>query len=111
MLRSSLRKNELACADTTMTERHRRSYWPLLLVAALTVGIIPAAAKRGSNSSKDDDKETVAALDKEYQAAVKINDTSTMNRILADDFILVTGSGKTYSKADMLNDARGAGTS
>jgi hypothetical protein len=33
-----------------------------------------------------------------------------MNRILADDFILVTGSGRTYSKADMLNDARGAGT-
>jgi hypothetical protein len=33
-----------------------------------------------------------------------------MNRILADDFILVTGSGRTYSRADMLNDARGAGT-
>jgi len=112
MLRSSIRINELArCADTTMTERHRRSYWPLLLIAALTVGIIPAAAKRGSNSSKDDDKKTVAALDTEYQAAVKINDASTMNRILADDFILVTGSGRTYSKADMLNDARGAGTS
>ncbi len=29
-----------------------------------------------------------------------------MNRILADDFILVTGSGKTYTKADMLEEAR-----
>jgi hypothetical protein len=55
MLGSSLRKNELACADTTMTERHRRSYWPLLLIAALTVGIIPAAAKRGSNSLREEE--------------------------------------------------------
>jgi hypothetical protein len=30
-----------------------------------------------------------------------------MNRILADDFILVAGSGKTYSKADLLAEARG----
>ena len=29
-----------------------------------------------------------------------------MARILADDFVLVTGSGKTYTKADMLEDAR-----
>jgi hypothetical protein len=100
MLRLSIRTNELAlCADTNMTERHRRSYWLLLLIAGLTVGIIPAAANRGSNSSIDDDKKTVAALDAEYQAAVKMNDASTMNRILADDFILVTGSGKTYTKS------------
>jgi hypothetical protein len=30
-----------------------------------------------------------------------------MDRLLADDFILVTGSGKTYNKADLLNEARG----
>jgi hypothetical protein len=56
------------------------------------------------------DKVTVAALDTEYQAAVKINDASTMDRILADDFVLVTGSGKTYTKPDILNDAKSAGT-
>jgi len=49
-------------------------------------------------------------LDTEYQAAVKINDASTMDRILADDFVLVTGSGKTYTKPDILNDAKSAGT-
>jgi phosphoheptose isomerase len=37
---------------------------------------------------------------------VKENDAATMDRILADDFILVTGSGKTYSKADLLAEAR-----
>ena len=43
--------------------------------------------------------------DNEYQAAVKKNDAATMERLLADDFVLVTGSGKTYTKADLLNEA------
>jgi len=94
-----------------MIEPRRRCYLPLFLIAGLTVGLAAkAAAKRGSNPSADDDKKTVAALDAEYQAAVKANDATTMSRILADDFILVTGSGKTYSKVDMLNDAKSAGT-
>jgi len=48
-------------------------------------------------------------LDTQYQRAVKMNDAATMDRILADDFVLVTGRGKTYTKADLLKDAR-AGT-
>lgn len=59
-----------------------------------------------ANSGHDDDKKTVAALDTEYQQAVKQNDAATMDRILADDFVLVTGSGKTYNKADLLEEAR-----
>src|SRR5271170_1787147 len=98
-------------ADDTMTESRRHSCWPLFFIAVLIIGIEPATAEGGYNSSMDDDKKTVAALDTEYQAAVKINDASTMNRILADDFILVTGSGKTYDKTDMVNDAKGAATS
>ncbi|HEY6370471.1 MAG TPA: nuclear transport factor 2 family protein [Candidatus Sulfotelmatobacter sp.] len=53
-----------------------------------------------------EDKKTIAAIDTQYQLAVKENDAATMDRILADDFILVTGSGKTYSKADLLAQAR-----
>ena len=53
-----------------------------------------------------DDKASVAALDTEYQAAVKANDAVTMDRILADDFILVTGHGAVYTKEDLLNSAR-----
>lgn len=63
-------------------------------------------AIRTANASTDDDRKTVAALDTEYQAAVKRNDAVAMVRILADDFVLVTGSGKTYTKADMLEDTR-----
>ena len=48
----------------------------------------------------------IAALDTEYQAAVEKNDAATMDRILADDFILVTGKGKIYTKDDLLEEAR-----
>jgi ketosteroid isomerase-like protein len=48
----------------------------------------------------------VAALDSQYQAAVAKNDAATMDRILADDFVLVTGLGKVYTKADLLKEAR-----
>jgi ketosteroid isomerase-like protein len=54
----------------------------------------------------EEDARTVAALDTEYQAAVKNNDVEGMNRILADDFILVTGSGKVFTKMDLLEEAR-----
>jgi len=58
------------------------------------------------SASKDDPTKVVAVLDTEYQAAVKNNDVVTMERILADDFTLVTGSGKSYSKADLLKEAK-----
>ena len=54
----------------------------------------------------NDDEKTVAALDTEYQAAVLEHDIATMDRILADDFALVTGKGRIYTKGDLLNEAR-----
>jgi len=53
-----------------------------------------------------DDAKAVAALDTQYQKAVKENDAGTMDRILLDDFVLVVGSGKTYTKPDLLKSAR-----
>lgn len=64
------------------------------------------SAMHQTRSFVADDSKVVAALDTRYQAAVKENDAATMGRILADDFVLVTGSGKTYSKADLLAEAR-----
>ena len=58
------------------------------------------------SASPQDDAKAVAVLDTEYQAAVKNNDATTMGRILADDFILVTGRGKVYNKANLLKSAR-----
>ena len=58
-----------------------------------------------SEKAMSDDKSIVAALDTEYQEAVKNNDVATMDRILADDFALVTGNGRVYTKADLLKEA------
>jgi len=66
----------------------------------------PPAAR----ASSADDEKTVAALDTQYQAAVAKNDAAVMDRILADDFVLVTGKGKVYTKADLLADARSGKT-
>src|SRR5262245_59200773 len=52
------------------------------------------------------DAQIVAALDTEYQAAVKHNDAAVMDRILHDEFVLVLGNGATYRKTDLLRDAR-----
>jgi len=53
-----------------------------------------------------DDLAAVAALDTEYQAAVKANDAATMGKILAPGFVLVTGQGAMYTKDDLLQQAR-----
>jgi conserved hypothetical protein len=52
------------------------------------------------------DVHTVAALDAVYQAAVQTNDSAVMDRILADDFVLVTGRGTSLTKADLIKEAR-----
>ncbi|HSS17612.1 MAG TPA: DUF4440 domain-containing protein [Candidatus Dormibacteraeota bacterium] len=52
------------------------------------------------------DAQTVAALDKVYQAAVKANDIAIMDQILTDDFVLVTDRGASLTKADLIKEAR-----
>ena len=53
-----------------------------------------------------DDERIVAALDAQFQQAVKENDVVTMDRILADDFVLITGRGKVFTKSALLEEAR-----
>jgi len=68
-------------------------------IAAILVGATAMA-------SSEDDRQAVAALDTEYQAAVKANDASAMARILHDDMILVVGKGTVYTREDLLQGAR-----
>ncbi|HEU5219735.1 MAG TPA: nuclear transport factor 2 family protein [Gemmatimonadales bacterium] len=77
-----------------------RAFGLMAAAGAFLVGMV-----RG-RSPATDDAATVAALDTNYQAAVKANDPEGMAAILADDFILVTGRGKVYTKADLLEQAR-----
>ena len=76
-----------------------------LLRIGVAVTMLAVGVNR-MNASADEDKKAVAALDTQYQAAVEKNDAATMDRILADDFILVNGKGKTFTKADLLKEAR-----
>jgi ketosteroid isomerase-like protein len=64
----------------------------------------PAHTKNLENTLPTDES-VVTALDTEYQEAVKNNDVATMDRILADDFVLVTGNGTAYTKTDLLKEA------
>jgi ketosteroid isomerase-like protein len=78
-------------------------------LASLFAAVAGAALLLGftrGRPSEADDAATVAALDTKYQAAVKANDWAGMAAILADDFVLVTGSGKVFTKADLLAGAR-----
>lgn len=76
------------------------------VVGMILVCSLLAFAPFASRGNSTDDAKTVAALDTEYQAAVKNNDAATMDRILADDFEVVTGSGKVYAKADLIQMAQ-----
>jgi len=73
----------------------------ILMISALSLSTATEL-----NASSEEDAKAVAALDTKYQAAVESNDVATMDQILADDFVLVTGRGKVSSKADLIESAR-----
>lgn len=75
---------------------------------AVLIASLAMLASVGVIADSAADEKTVAALDTEYQAAVKNNNAATMDRILADNFDVTLGTGKSYSKADLLNMARTA---
>lgn len=76
------------------------------LLGTILVGSLLTLVPFVASANSADDARKVAAIDTEYQAAVKNNDAATMDRILADDFVVVIGSGKIYTKADLLQMAR-----
>jgi ketosteroid isomerase-like protein len=59
-----------------------------------------------AGATEEADRRTVAALDTQYQAAVKHNDADAMARILHKDMILVLGDGRVGSRDDQLQEAR-----
>lgn len=81
----------------------------LFAIFPLVLGF-PAIAASAPDCSAGHAAAAVAALDTQYQAAVEKNDVAGMERLLADDFVLVTGKGAVYSKADLIADARAAHT-
>jgi ketosteroid isomerase-like protein len=72
----------------------------------LTAAAAAAMAVSVAMGATADDERAVAELDRLYQAAVEKNDAATMDRILHDDFVLVTGRGTVYNKTQLLTEAR-----
>jgi ketosteroid isomerase-like protein len=85
-----------------LQDRNMRTSIKLILI----VLAFAFATTNKLNASPEEDAKAVATLDTKYQAAVKANDAATMDQILADDFILVTGRGSVFSKADLIDSAR-----
>lgn len=96
----SYRMQQISSSHLMGANMFRKPYLTGMLIAAAIVFSMPAAA------SPTDDQKAVAALDTEYQAAVKRNDADAMARILDDNFVLVTGKGKVFTKTDLLQSAR-----
>src|SRR5215510_1433304 len=93
------------CPATGMRNSGENQVKTVFLTCVVAL-VLPAIGSLKPTAIADRDESIVAALDTEYQAAVKKNDAKTMDRILADDFVLVTGRGKTLTKTDLLNEAR-----
>lgn len=100
----------IASGNSGVARGFRRVRWVLSIALGTAVGVVSLPTAGNARGSTGGDQKTVAALDTEYQAAVKRNDAVAMARILADNFVLVTGSGKTYTKDDLLKEARSQDT-
>lgn len=88
----------------------RLSKGKIVYLALVLLSAIAGAYSGYTWAGEVDDATTVATLDTRYQAAVKANDATTMDAILDNRFVLVVGSGKTYTKKDLLNSARAKDT-
>jgi ketosteroid isomerase-like protein len=72
-----------------------------LITAAMAALLAPQAAAECPR-----DAAAIIELDRQYQDAVFRNDSGAIERLLPEDFALVTGRGKPVRKADLVKEAR-----
>lgn len=78
-----------------------------LLLALAVMAIVPSRMSPSDGTgAAPADRHVVAALDREYQSAVKQNDAEAMARILHDEFRLVLGNGNVVTRDELLEEAR-----
>ena len=65
-----------------------------------------AARSAAAKAGPADDAKAVAQLDREYQLAIKRNDAATIDRIHADDMVLVFGNGNVMRGTELAERAR-----
>ena len=71
-----------------------------------TTAFLAAMVAGAAVASPADDEKIVAQLDRDYQLAIKTNDVATIQRVHADDMVLVTGRGTVVRGADLEERAR-----
>jgi ketosteroid isomerase-like protein len=91
------RVNDFIVTDT-VDARMRNTFLPAVAALAMSAGLAQA--------SPEDDRRAVAALDTEFQSAVKRHDAATIDRIQHPDMVLVLGDGRLFTKADHIAAAR-----
>ena len=103
----TVRARLAACEDGARpTVRRFIRSLPRLVTGSRALGAVDVIGVQAASAPVAGDQRIVAALDTQYQEAVKKNDADTMTRILADDFVVVTGFGKTYTRSQLLEQAR-----
>jgi Domain of unknown function (DUF4440) len=60
--------------------------------------------------SEAEDRRNLALLETKYQRAVKENDSKTMATILANNFVVIGGDAKQWTKADLIKSATDGST-
>ena len=70
------------------------------------MSLLPVTPALADPSVCPADPAVVKALDTQYQAAVEKSDAAAMDRLLADDFTLVSSKGSVYHKTDLLAETR-----
>lgn len=73
-----------------------------VMVGSVLAATMLSATSVGAVQSPEEDRRTVAALDIEFQAAVKHNDFATMDRILHPGFVLALGDGTAITREALL---------
>jgi len=77
------------------------------LISALPLAVLLTLGATGAVAADVDDARVVAELDTRFQEAVKHNDAKSMAEIFHEDVILVVGSGKVFTRAQMLSETDG----
>jgi uncharacterized protein (TIGR02246 family) len=73
---------------------------------SLTLIVLSVVTAPSLQATPESDREEVARLDTEFQAAVKRNDAETMERIFSPDMVLILGDGHVSTGSAQLREAR-----
>ena len=84
---------------------HQLSHSVTARIAVVTIALL---CQTGIAMGAENDRAVVAALDTNYQAAIKRNDLGVVERTLGDDFVLVSGAGQVTTREQLIAEVRKA---